>query len=210
MSRTVTKQVFQFDELSDSAKEKARDWFREGLMQDNDWYDSTYEDAERIGNLFGIEFKQKEIRTMGGSIRYEPTIWFSGFASQGDGACFEGRYAYAKGGAAKVREYAPTDEKLHMIADTLQAVQKRAAYRITASVEHSGHYYHPGCTNIEVEGAKNAEDEELIRSALRTFMDWIYRQLEAESEYLESDESVDENIRANEYEFEADGSRTRD
>jgi hypothetical protein len=28
--RTTTKQVFTFDELSDDAKEKARDWYREG------------------------------------------------------------------------------------------------------------------------------------------------------------------------------------
>lgn len=38
-------------------------------------------------------------------------------------------------------------------------------------------------------------------------MRWIYRALEAEYEYQDSDGQVDETIKANEYEFEEDGSR---
>ena len=40
--------LYMFDELSDLAKGRARDWFRKGNL-DYDWWDSTYEDAERIG-----------------------------------------------------------------------------------------------------------------------------------------------------------------
>lgn len=48
MRKTICRDVMTFDELNDSAKEKARDWFRERLF-DYDWFDSTYEDAETIG-----------------------------------------------------------------------------------------------------------------------------------------------------------------
>ena len=45
---TIETQVFTFDELSDKAKEKARDWFREG--QDNSWpWECVQEDAKQIG-----------------------------------------------------------------------------------------------------------------------------------------------------------------
>ena len=39
--------VYNFSELSDSAKETARNWYRSGI--DYEWYESVYEDAERIG-----------------------------------------------------------------------------------------------------------------------------------------------------------------
>jgi hypothetical protein len=46
--KTIETIVFEFSELSDDAKEKARDWYREGAL-DYDWWESTYEDARRIG-----------------------------------------------------------------------------------------------------------------------------------------------------------------
>lgn len=210
--RTVTKTVYLFDELSDKAKQKARDWYREGSSDDEYW-DSIYEDADTLAKLMGIEIDQKPIRTVGGSTRYEPAIYFSGFSSQGDGACFVGRYAYAKGGAAKVREHAPQDEALHAIADGLQALQKANGYRLTATITHRDTYYHSGTADFEVmKGDDYASDdaETELKRLIRAFMDWIYRQLEAEYEYQTSDEQVDESIRANAYEFEKDGTRTRD
>jgi hypothetical protein len=47
MSRTITKTIYQFDELSDQAKEKARDWWR-GLLCYDEWWQSVYEDAEQV------------------------------------------------------------------------------------------------------------------------------------------------------------------
>lgn len=47
--------VYEFDELSDKAKEKAREWYRDGAL-DYEWWESTYEDAERIGlKITGFE-----------------------------------------------------------------------------------------------------------------------------------------------------------
>lgn len=46
--RIKETKVYQYDELSEKAKEKARDWFREASSGD-EWWESTYEDAERVG-----------------------------------------------------------------------------------------------------------------------------------------------------------------
>lgn len=46
--KTRIQNVYQFEELGDAAKEKARRWWRESLCYD-EWWDSTYEDAERAG-----------------------------------------------------------------------------------------------------------------------------------------------------------------
>lgn len=48
MPRKVESTVYKFEELSPRAKERARDWYRQGAL-DYDWWDSVYEDAGRIG-----------------------------------------------------------------------------------------------------------------------------------------------------------------
>lgn len=45
--KTHTVTSYLFGELSDSAKENARDWYRCGAL-DWDWWDSVYEDASRV------------------------------------------------------------------------------------------------------------------------------------------------------------------
>ena len=46
--KTIETTVCEFAELSESAKDKAREWYRDGAL-DYDWWESTYEDAGRIG-----------------------------------------------------------------------------------------------------------------------------------------------------------------
>ena len=46
--RTITTEVFTFEELSDESKEKARDWFQAGNDFDFEW-DCIKEDAATIG-----------------------------------------------------------------------------------------------------------------------------------------------------------------
>lgn len=40
--------VYQFDELDNKAKERAREWYRAGAL-DYDWWESVYEDAAQVG-----------------------------------------------------------------------------------------------------------------------------------------------------------------
>jgi hypothetical protein len=46
---------------------------------------------------------------------------------------------------------------------------------------------------------------ETVPELLRDYMRWIYRQLESAYEFHMSDESVDESIRINGYEFDENG-----
>ena len=54
--KTITTTVYEFDELSDDAKEKAREWYRAGAL-DYDWWDAVYEDARQAG----IEIKSFDL-----------------------------------------------------------------------------------------------------------------------------------------------------
>jgi hypothetical protein len=212
MPEIIETTVFRLDELSDAAKTKARDWYREGAF-DYDWYEFIYEDIERVCAILGVELRTIPVRLYGGGTRQQPCIWFSGFWSQGDGACFEGRYGYAPGALRRLRDYAPKDAELHRIAGALQAIQRRNFFQLHARITHRDRYYHEYCMAIAVERESSAyqdmtaDAEEVVIEALRDLARWLYRQLEREYKYQTSDETVDEAILANGYTFTANGRR---
>jgi hypothetical protein len=212
MPAIIETTVYQFEELSDGAKEKARAWYREGAC-DQDWHDFIFEDFVMICTILGITLKTRPVKLMGGGTRADPCIWFRGFYAQGDGACYEGSYAHAKGASAGIRAHAPKDVKLHRIADTLVAVQRRNFYQLHADIRHCGHYYHEYCMQIAVgRDSPTAQDmtkeaQEIVTEALRDLARWLYRQLEREYEYQTSDAVIDETTAANAYTFTQSGRR---
>lgn len=212
MPEIVKTTVYRLDELSNAAKEKARDWYREGAL-DHDWYEFIYDDFERICDMLGVRLRSASVRLYGGGTRQRPCIWFSGFWSQGDGACFEGQYSYAPAAVRRIRDYAPKDDELHRIASSLQAIQRRNFFQLRASIVHRGRYYHEHSMAISVDrNSPTGQDtsphaEDLVIEALRDLARWLYRQLEREHDYQTSDEAVDEAIAANDYTFTANGRR---
>lgn len=205
MPRTATKTdtVYKFDELSEQAKEKARDKWREGEL-DYEWWDSVYEDARAIGEILGIQMDN---------------INFSGFCSQSHGARFNGSYRFKKGWRKALDSYMPVSTKvdgkwvynernaeMHRLAMNLQKAQASCFYRLEAVITYSGRYEHSGCTTIDVSDSEyyyrdigDAEDD--IADNLRGIMDWIYSQLEREHDWRLADEQIDESIKSGEVEF---------
>lgn len=121
-TREIT--VYKFDELSDKAKEKAREWYRDGQL-DYDWWEFVYEQADTAAKHLGIDIDRKG--------KHTPAIYFSGFWSQGDGACFEGSYRYKKGWrSALLHEFGPGDtlNELLSIGQSLQEIQSKQFYKL--------------------------------------------------------------------------------
>jgi hypothetical protein len=205
---TLTQEdVCTFDELSDSAKETARDWMRESESECfSD--DQEYLDAITAAGILGIVFDDKGKRS-------EPDIRWSGFSSQGDGASFVGSYSHSPNSPARIRYEFPTDTALHAIADGLDAIQNGfrllTGHRINAKITQDDyqnvHKYTMGCTVEDAETGDELEDvelEEKILDLMRDFADWIYKGLEAEYDYRLSDENIDERIGCGEYQFDAE------
>lgn len=213
--RTIETPVFMFDQLSDEAKTRALDKNREYNI-DHEWWDAVYEDADMMAAIMGINIDKK------GNRGSSPSICFSGFSSQGDGASFEGEYSYKKGAVRELKQAAParwekegvwvdneSNIELHRIAKGLQDAQRPHFYRLEAKVSFYGHYSHSGCTRIEVQDCEHiyrdiGDAEEDVRQLLRDFMDWIYARLEAEYDYLTSDEAVKEALQDTEFDEEGD------
>ena len=190
----VTVTTYDFDELSDAAKTHALEKLYDINVDFTGWAEFVLDDAKEWGAMLGIEIED---------------IFYSGFSSQGDGACFTGRYYYKKGSQKAIREHAPQDDTLHAIADGLAAAQASAFYRLEASVSHRGHYYHELCTDITVDNSESyavsEDNENAITEALRDFMRWIYSRLETQYYYLTSESAIVETIKANEYQFTENG-----
>lgn len=224
-TETIVRQLYQYEELTDKAKEAAREWYREASAYD-EFHEFVYEHAVQCAKILGIEIADKtqnwvNVSTGKKGVHTSPAIFFSGFWSQGDGACFEGRYSFAANAAKLIRDHAPTDTDLHAIADALASLPYGEGW--SARMKHTDHHYsHSGCMSVDSEWRGPVADamgdeitelpdndlcdgEETIKRAMRDFADWIYRQLEAEYAYQNADEQVDDSIIANEYEFTETG-----
>lgn len=83
MPETIEVQAFSFDELSDEAKERAREWYRgEGLHEVLD-FDHMYDDFETCANILGIDINSRSERSIQGkSLSPRPAIYWTGFCSQ--------------------------------------------------------------------------------------------------------------------------------
>ena len=197
LMETRTYKVYKFSELDDDQKEKAIENFRDNNL-DYDWWDNTTDDVITIGKLWGINIDK---------------VYFSGFCSQGDGACFEGSFTYEKGSLKAVKDYASKDTELHNIIERWQGIQRKCFYVIKGSVKQSGHYMHENCTDFDVRFESDFsyadfysdDNEETVKEIVRDYMRWIYKRLESEYEYLQSDEAIIETIEANDYDFTEDG-----
>ena len=207
-TETTTRTLYKFHELSQEAQQHA---LENQSRFESEVFDPefVYDDAATIADLLGLDIRQTRKIRNDGSHFYEPTIYYSGFSSQGDGACFEGTYSYKAGALKAVKDYAGRDKELHRIVKALQEIQRKNFYQLTARTKHSGHYYHSGCMSVDVERSDDKEmtddAEETVKECLRDFADWIYKQLENEYDYRTGEEACREAIEANDYEFTEKG-----
>ncbi len=183
--QTKVIETYGIEELEGRAKENALDWLREGL--DYEWYDFVFEDAKKCASILGIEIDN---------------IYFSGFYSQGDGACFNGRFSYAKGWKKELKAYAPIDAELLRIGQELQAIQKPFFYNLSGTVDCNERYK---TTKAVFHWSDNNVSEDDLSQVFTDFASWIYLNLEKEWDYLSSEEQLIETAKAYDYAFDSEG-----
>jgi hypothetical protein len=201
---TITKTLLKYAELSDKAKERAREKAGEWVDCDfNDFYaEHCITSAADAAKMLGIDI---------GNWHGKPAVYYSGFCSQGDGASFEGSYSYAPGSVKAIKREFPQEESLHRVADTLADLQRSCRYKLQANITQDGRYSHSGTMSISVfrsDGKDvSPEIERDLADALRAFADWIYSLLQSEWNYQHSEQAIAEMFEANEVEFDENGNR---
>ena len=209
LRKTDERELFKLDELDDRARERAYSRWHESIVQDPGLLDCATDDLYAAVAALGVEYATRTVTLYGGGTRQKPRVFYSVGGCQGDGASWEGWYAYRRGSAAAVtKEYGA---KLGELAAELAELQRRHFFKLTASVStHRAHYCHSNTMNVTVYRDGQEYDGEGARQLidlLRASADWIYAGLQAELDYQTSEERFHEDCRDLEYLFTADGKR---
>ena len=188
--KTIKTKVYLFNELSEDAKIKAiEDAQNAQINTDYDWHQFIVEDfKEKMYKQYGIDVSN---------------VYFNGFYSQGDGACFEGN--------VNIYEYLKQTKQLTRYKSILKYVKE---YLPNINIKQSGHYYHS--KSMTFTDNYFFEASETIQNVLYEIMDEIieiceeesdtlYRELEDEYQRIVSDEAIADTLIANEYYFTEDG-----
>jgi hypothetical protein len=205
--RAVVTEVFKFDELSEQSKEVARQWWKD--LMSNDFQteaDMITETMTESARAKGIEFNGKN--TISWDLSY----------SQGDYVALN-KAELSKETLIKVCMSVLTEDKKAMF----KFLTDNNYLYVTHSIDH--HHYYGQQIEVDLEVGYYNENEitetiidnfiyevtEKIEKAIKSYVDHVCSELKIygyrEIEYLYSNESVDEMLRINEYEFTEEGKK---
>lgn len=211
MSRTIETTVYKYDELSDEAKWEARDWFTRGYPE-YDWWDGVYETINTLARVVGIACDKR---------KNEPAFSFE--LDRGSYFSLSGMYSYDKGWKQEaVRVFGDvfnTGRKddiacfIREYAEFCDNIQRPNFYGVQARMTVT--YYGGGREGVNVDVERYLPNDtqgdvsDTLQASVETFIgsfcETALSLLQAEYDYLLSEENVEENIRVNEYEFTEDG-----
>lgn len=148
------------------------------------WSENVIYDAKQVAALMGITIDK---------------VYFTGFWSQGDGACFTGNFYLSDVAPAELKASAPTEVELHQLVDELAELAE-AHPNIQGAIDRiPSHYYHSntmstgywssddGYYNKETEAFAAADAESTLIKIFRRLADWIYEKLEENYNYAQAD-----------------------
>jgi hypothetical protein len=204
MPRKVTTTVYQYNELSDAAKRKALNWFRDlqASNMDNSWAQPVQE-----------EFKETAAH-MGWSVT---GMWWSGFENPGDGAQFEGDWSATRVNEEALKRDCPLinsatgeriNEQSYKNNESLRSLAQRYASfaaenpEATATVKQSGDYAHSRANKFEF---SNVGAQEFFIRISRELMDRFYIMLGQQYSYAISDDHLTKEMVEKELTFKKDG-----
>lgn len=219
--------IYTSDELEPKAQERARQWLRELTASDfGDVHaDHSLDEFATICGGLGIDIDTKTRMGFKGKQYAERSIYWALGYTQSDGAGFEGTLRVRDIALSKVMDYLPAEPKDDDEANqNLRTAVGIAASMVLAFPAARAEYDSSGC-GINVKSADafywhndDMPDDATVEAMNDTFESqaddlgghlsaYLYERLRDEHEYQSSDEALEETIRANGYEFDADGER---
>lgn len=187
-TQTETIEIFKLSELTEEAQKKALEKWNEHSEFDSQF---IIDDYREILECIGFS---------------DVKIYYSGFYSQGDGACFTGSYQYAKEWAKALKAHCDYKDII-VIGGRLHALQSRYFYRLHCDIEHRCRYYHENSVSLSVLLSNDADISDYdgahgdLLSIVQDISRIIYHALESNYDYQASMEYFVDACEANEYEF---------
>ena len=183
-AKTITVDYYKLPDLSGKAAERAyREWLQSDPVDSRPIVDALIAQA----SVIGITIER---------------FYYAGFYSQGDGACFDGTYAYNP----QWREAYKHNGELGLIGQRLHDMQAGDGFNITANIQHNGgRYYHADSVNIDVSGVTADSAIEIVENRIKRFMYYCYDALQLDHELQTSFEAFAEMANADGRVFTANG-----
>ena len=213
MPRIVQTTVYRLTELPETAKRRARDWYRETCF-DHDWYDAVYDDFETVCQILGVTPPDQPRQADGRRhARTEPHLLLR-LRQPGRWSLLRGRIQPCKG--RPLAPSAPMRRRTRRCTPSPTPCKRRRSPTSINSTPRSGSAVvtrHEWSMAIEVERDSPTGQpvtygaEDAVIEALRDLARWLYRRLEGEYDHLMSDAVVDESIAANGMTFTGTGQR---
>jgi len=218
-SSTIDIRAYTYQELSDEAKESVKQWWYEHGAE-HEWWDCAYEDFKREGYELGFVIDN---------------INFSGFYSQGDGACWSGQVDTA--------QWLKTHTEDSIARDAWCALIQEEFCDKHMGIHFRGHYSHSGSMTCvgwdwcdesgeddylylklpsifqgmhykDVRNLITSSDyinkdpndiEEAAFESAKGYADKLYKQLREEYEYITSEANLIEMCDINDWRFDEEG-----
>ncbi len=190
--KEVIVKTYEYKELDTKVQERVRNWYRENCMDgDTFWSDCVTEDFSTILKMCGWT---------------ETNFYWSGFCSQGDGACFDGIWHGYDVDPDKLAKDCPDEAECIAICRQIKEIVTRNE-DCAVSVKHEGHYQHSRCTRFVdlADKEMKSDDFDYLVELSRDLMNILYHKLEDAYDWETSDESVIDNIVNNDWTFTKDG-----
>lgn len=194
--------AYAASELSGSAKENARYWFR----------------YERGADLIEEDIREycDSLKPLLAALGIEADeILYSGYAVQGDGACFTGTYRYRLDWRKALAEVAGDDllDKLTEFGERFDAISREGRAPSVVRIVHSDSHYVHNCT-IRAEampdqyGNTDPREEDSLRGLTEVFQSlayWMWKQIAEEHQAVNSDDAVDDGLGQEGHVFDKNG-----
>lgn len=192
---TIVNTIFakSFDELNEEQKAKAIEIMRNIENQDSTPYWSTYLVNDMKDQLVQYGIDDSEIQ-------------WTGFCSQGDGASISTDDINPEKFLRKVKAWTKFRNLRKFIAnDTLSIAVSRGNHRYSHEYCVSGEVNICYSEEVTATQARAVEElQALVTEVIRDLSRTLYKDLEKENDYHDSDEALTELINANDYQFEVD------
>lgn len=200
--KTIT--LFTYDELSDAAKQKARDNEQQFQLSLMDKYlrDVVENDFVPVAKMFGLKFRDAHKRW--------PGVWWSIKDKPDDYVDFDGWYSYEENALPHVKEFDPTDTRLHDIVSRLTNLQAAYSHTLLGTFDHKNTLSPLFVSRWDGddgpwEESLDHKDTEVLQQIFIDFKIWMRDRLQEEFRFCQSKEFLEYEIQEKGYLFNEKG-----
>lgn len=187
---TISINLYTFGELAPKVQQKVIGRQRYINVDDAYWYEPIIEDWTEELEQRGFE---------------QVKILFSGFGSQGDGACFTA--------TVNIEQFLHAHSMQRCFREVISATKRGLVW---VTMRHTYRYYFATSTDVQIQydGDQDIDDalerlQRIIEDARAKLGNAIYKALEDEFFHETSDQAVQDTLVLNEYTYLSDGTRFR-